>query len=107
MAEGYRRQSTVRVLPPLEEPGVSLQSGLLHSKFGRRLLLLFVGCALLPIGIFAVVSYRYVKQELYTHSETRLHQVNKTLGLALFERLLLLDATLRNIPPGAVAELGR
>jgi len=80
-------------------------SGPLHSKFGRRLLFLFVGCALLPIGILAAVSYRYVKQQLSAQSEARLHQANKTFGLALFERLLLLDATLRNIPPSAITEL--
>jgi diguanylate cyclase (GGDEF)-like protein len=86
---------------------VTLQSRPLHSRFGRRLLVLFVGCALLPIAVLAAVSYRYVKQQLSIQSESRLHQANKTLGLALLERLLLLDATLRNIPPAAIVELGR
>src|SRR5687767_13649105 len=90
-----------------EEQGVTLAPRPLHSKFGRRLLALFVGCALLPIGVLALVSYRHVKQQLYTQSEARLHQDNKTFGLAIFERLLLLDATLRGIPPRAVAQVSR
>ena len=39
-------------------------------------------------------------------SEIRLHQANKALGLAIYERLLLLDATLRSIPPAALVQLG-
>ena len=32
----------------------------LHSRFGRRLLLLFAGCALVPIVLLAILSYRHV-----------------------------------------------
>jgi diguanylate cyclase (GGDEF)-like protein len=77
----------------------------LHGRFGRRLLLLFVGCALVPIAVVALVSYRHVTRQLLTQSESRLHQANKALGLAIFERLLLLDATLKSIPPRAVLQL--
>ncbi len=77
----------------------------LHSRFGRRLLLLFVGCALAPIAVVALVSYRHVSRHLLAQSESRLHQANKALGIAIFERLLLLDATLKSIPPQAVLRL--
>jgi diguanylate cyclase (GGDEF)-like protein len=70
------------------------------------LLLLFVGCALIPILVLAALSYRHVAGQLRSQSEIRLHQANKALGLAIFERLLLLDATLRSIPPAALAQLG-
>ena len=36
---------------------VTLAPAPLHSRFGRRLLLLFVGCAVLPIALVAAVSY--------------------------------------------------
>ncbi|MEO7986294.1 MAG: HAMP domain-containing protein, partial [Gemmatimonadales bacterium] len=78
----------------------------LHSRFGRRLLLLFAGCALVPIVLLAILSYRHVSRQLRLQSEIRLHQTNKAFGLAIFERLLLLDATLRSIPPAALTQLG-
>lgn len=84
---------------------MTLQPTPLHSRFGRRLLLLFVGCALVPIAVLALVSYRHVTRQLLSQSESRLHQANKALGLAIFERLLLLDATLKSIPPRAVLQL--
>src|SRR3954464_5265142 len=77
----------------------------LRSRFGRRLLTLFVGCALVPMAVLAVLSYRHVKQQLYRQSEARLEQANRALGQAVFERLLLLDATLKSIPPRAILQL--
>src|ERR671916_2760225 len=84
---------------------VTFPSTPLRSKFGRRLLILFVGCALVPMAVLAVLSYRHVKQQLYRQSESRLQQANKALGQAIFERLLLLDATLKSIPPSAIIQL--
>jgi diguanylate cyclase (GGDEF)-like protein len=84
---------------------VTLAPAPLQSRFGRRLLLLFVGCAVLPIAVVATVSYGHVTRELRGKSERRLHQANKALGLAIFERLLLLDATLKSIPPRVLLEL--
>jgi diguanylate cyclase (GGDEF)-like protein len=77
--------------------------GPLRSRFGRRLLILFVGCALLPTAMVAVVSYEHVTRYLIKQSETRLHQASKTFGAAIFERLLLLDATLKNISTLTIA----
>ena len=78
----------------------------LKSRFGRRLLLLFVGCALVPIAVVGAVSYIQVTRELRAQSQHRLDQASKALGLAIYERLLLLDATLRSIPPHALQQLG-
>jgi diguanylate cyclase (GGDEF)-like protein len=77
----------------------------LRSKFGRRLLILFVGCALVPMAVLASLSYRHVKQQLYRQSEHQLQQANLALSQAIFERLLLLDATLKSIPPKAILQL--
>jgi diguanylate cyclase len=81
---------------------LSRYPGPLRSRFGRRLLLLFVGCAVVPTAVVATVSYRHVTQYLIAQSETRLHQASKTFGAAIFERLLLLDATLKNISAQAL-----
>src|ERR671920_863679 len=88
-------------------PGMPLTfpSTPLRSKFGLRLLTLFVGCALVPMAVLAVLSYRHVKQQLYRQSENRLQQANLALGQAIFDRLLLLDATLKSIPPQAILQL--
>ncbi|HEU4680140.1 MAG TPA: EAL domain-containing protein [Gemmatimonadales bacterium] len=84
---------------------MTLPSTPLRSKFGRRLLVLFVGCALVPMAALASLSYRHVEQQLYRQSEHRLEQANLALGQAIFERLLLLDATLKSIPPKAILQL--
>lgn len=83
---------------------MTLELKTLHSRFGRRLLLLFVGCALVPIALVAVATYRHVSRHLLAQSEARLRQASMALGSAVFERLLLLDATLRSIPPEVVLE---
>ncbi len=82
-----------------------LRSSLLSSRFGRRLLALFVGCALVPIALLAFLSVRHMTRQLEHQNQTRLLQANKALARAVFERLLLLEATLKSIPPRAVAEL--
>ena len=69
------------------------------------MLVLFVGCALVPMAVLAALSYRHVKQQLYRQSEARLQQANRALGQAIFERLLLLDATLKSITPQAILQL--
>ncbi len=79
--------------------------GLLRSRFGRRLLTLFVGCALVPVALLAFLSWRHMTRHLERQSQERLHQANRALGRAVFERLLLLEATLKNIPPSAIVEL--
>ncbi|HEX7336461.1 MAG TPA: EAL domain-containing protein [Gemmatimonadales bacterium] len=84
---------------------MTLPSTPLRSKFGRRLLVLFVGCALVPMAVLASLSYRHVKQQLYRQSEHQLQQANLALSQAIFERLLLLDATLKSIPPKAILQL--
>jgi diguanylate cyclase (GGDEF)-like protein len=86
---------------------VTLAPAPLQSRFGRRLLLLFVGCAVLPIALVAAVSYGHITRELRSQSERRLHQANTAMGLALYERLLLLDATLKSVPPEVVLEQQR
>jgi diguanylate cyclase (GGDEF)-like protein len=69
------------------------------------LLVLFVGCAVVPIGLVASISYRHVTRHLQAQSAARLDASAEALGHATFERLLLLDATLKSIPPRAIAQL--
>jgi diguanylate cyclase (GGDEF)-like protein len=57
------------------------------------------------MAVLSILSYRHVKRQLYRQSESRLQQANVALSQAIFERLLLLDATLKSIPPQAILQL--
>ena len=86
----------------------SRNPGPLRSRFGRRLLLLFIGSTVLPTAVVATLSYRQVTRYLVAQSESSLHQASKAFGAAVFERLLLADVTLKNVMaspafPAAVA----
>lgn len=65
---------------------------LFHSKLAHRVFFAFVLCALVPLLIVGVVSYRSVSDQLVTQAELRLRSAAKGLGLSLYERLLFADA---------------
>jgi signal transduction histidine kinase/CheY-like chemotaxis protein len=67
---------------------VKLDTRTFTSKVARRAFVLFVGCALLPVSVLAVLSFRQVTAELHQQSERRLRQASKAVGLALHRRLL-------------------
>jgi len=64
----------------------------LRSKVARRIFLLFISCALLPITVLAVLSFRHVTKQLNKQSQERLEQATKAMSMHLFERLLFLEA---------------
>jgi putative nucleotidyltransferase with HDIG domain len=64
----------------------------LRSKVARRIFLLFISCALLPITVLAVLSFRHVTRQLNKQSQERLEQAAKAMSMNLFERLLFLEA---------------
>ncbi len=76
---------------------------LLRSRFGQRLLLLFVGCALLPTCAVAVLSFRSVTRQLTSQSQERLGALASAAGKTLYDRLSLLESDLRRLAPGLLA----
>ena len=68
-----------------------LRSSVIGTRLGRRLLFLFLLCALLPSASVAVVSFLEVSAELRHQSEVRLRRTTKGLALAVHERLLSLE----------------
>ncbi|HKJ25649.1 MAG TPA: hypothetical protein VKB65_12560, partial [Myxococcota bacterium] len=68
---------------------------LFQSRFSRRLMLLFVGCALAPVGVLAVLVFTHTADQLERQSHARLHQGSKSIGLAILERLSLLEEEAR------------
>jgi len=67
----------------------------LRSKVARRMTLLFVLCALVPITALATISFRHVTAQLHDQAQKRLRQASKAMGMALYERLTLLESELK------------
>ncbi len=84
------------------KPQSAARWNLLTSKVARRIFLLFIVCALLPITVLAVYSFSRVSDQLYEHGEQRLDAAVRATGQGIAERLLLLEAELRlvgELPP--------
>ena len=85
---------------------VRVQWAFLRSKVARRLLLIFVGCALLPIGVLSIITFDRVTDQLYEQSQRRLHQASKATGLGILSRLQSLAAELEWLEaPSAAPDL--
>lgn len=70
---------------------------LLNSKVARRVFFLFIFCAVLPLTIVASFSFKQVTSQLKEEAEHRLFQANKSAGMSVCERLLLLETKLKII----------
>src|SRR5215831_8508064 len=66
-----------------------------RSKVSRRIVTLFVACALLPVTILAVVSFYQVSSQLRHDSEKQLTLTSKNVGMDIFGRLEVLDSDLQ------------
>lgn len=73
----------------------NFDTSFLRSKVARRIFLLFVVCALLPITALATISYTQVTGQLKEQSRIRLRQASKAVGMSIYERLLLLEAEMK------------
>jgi len=69
----------------------------LKSKVGRRLLLLFISCVIVPLAITLLLSFSHVKGQLYQQSESRLRHESKAVGMAVIRELLSLASELDRI----------
>jgi len=69
----------------------------LRSKVGRRLLLLFISCSIVPLVIALYLSFSHATDQLYQQSEARLRHESKSVGLAVFRELLDLASEFEHI----------
>ncbi len=76
---------------------MKLDTSILKSRVARRIFMLFGLCALLPITAQAILSFNQVTAHLQDQTQMRLQQSVKSIGMAVFERLLLYDALLNGI----------
>ena len=86
---------TVSTWDPRTSSSLGTPSTFLGSKFGRRLFLLFAGCALLPVLGLALISYLSVNRELVEQAEARLADTSKSVAMGIWERLAILDSELQ------------
>ncbi|MCA9739170.1 MAG: HAMP domain-containing protein, partial [Gemmatimonadetes bacterium] len=83
----------------------------LTTRVARRLLGLFVLCALLPLSLSSWLSYRHVTRELSNQGEERLRQSAAAAGMSVIERLMAAEAELGALAaadpaPGAPLQTG-
>jgi HD-GYP domain-containing protein (c-di-GMP phosphodiesterase class II)/HAMP domain-containing protein len=81
-----------------------IRASVLRSKVARRLFLVFVLCALLPLTVLAVFSYSEVRSHLENLSDRRLHQASKSTGMTIVERLSFLETDLHLIGGEVLSE---
>ncbi len=80
-----------------------IDARLFTSRVARRVFLLMLASALVPILSFAALSFQHVTHQLEQDATARLEQDAKQLGMAVLERLLLLESTLATHDPAAGA----
>ncbi len=88
----------------------------LRSRVARRLFILFLCAALLPMAGLALIAYQQVSDALINLSYRRLQQDAKSLGMGVIQRLGWREESLRNQrsamsrdaneTPGALGDLG-
>jgi HD-GYP domain-containing protein (c-di-GMP phosphodiesterase class II)/HAMP domain-containing protein len=66
----------------------------LRSKVARRVFLLFVACAFIPLLLMVSFSYFQATRELYRQAARRLSVESKTSGMGIIEKLHFLEAEL-------------
>ena len=71
--------------------------GTLRSRLARRVFLLFVFSALVPIVASALITFSYVSVLITQQSEAQLRHAAKSYGMNVFERLLGVESRLRAI----------
>jgi putative nucleotidyltransferase with HDIG domain len=74
---------------------VSFNSKFLRSRVARRIFVLFVICALVPIAVLSLLSFIQVSSHLRSQNQRQLQQAAKSLGLSLYERLTILDSEMQ------------
>lgn len=63
----------------------------LQSRVARRIFFLFVLCALVPITVLTLISYRQVTRQLKDQARKELRHLAEVEGMAVFEKLEILD----------------
>src|SRR5437870_169104 len=74
---------------------ISFNATSLRSSVARRIFLIFLLCAFLPFGTLVLVSYHQVEKFFSQRSQRQLREMAKLFGMDVFQRLRLLESSLR------------
>ncbi|HMK55551.1 MAG TPA: HD domain-containing phosphohydrolase [Dissulfurispiraceae bacterium] len=64
----------------------------MSSKVARRIFLIFICCALLPIGSLAFLSLHQLSEDHKEKTFQKLHQASKNIGMSIIEGLAFIQA---------------
>ncbi|MFI5318548.1 MAG: hypothetical protein ACHQ6V_03130 [Myxococcota bacterium] len=86
-----------------------IQGRFLRSRVARRIFFVVVASALLPISLFAAITWFSTSAQLESDAHARLAREAKQLGMRAIERLLLIDTALAapNVAAGDVFLSGK
>jgi len=76
-----------------------------YSKVWRRLLILFIICAVFPVLLLAGITFHQVNQSLERQGERRLQRDSKNMGMAVMENLLVMEDEMIEVCRKAAGEL--
>jgi putative nucleotidyltransferase with HDIG domain len=76
---------------------MKLEKTFLRSKVARRIFILFISCALIPIVALAILSFSHVTGQLNEQSQERLRETTKTMGDDIMKRLMFLKAEMKTV----------
>ncbi len=74
---------------------MTIDMSFLRTRVARRIFMLFILCALVPISGLTALSYFQVSGQLKKQSMDRLQNAVKAHGMSIYERFLFLEAHLR------------
>ncbi len=69
----------------------------LGTRLGRRLFAIFCLCSLVPLLLLAVFAFTQVKIQLKEQGERNLQQATKSMGMTIYERMILLGNEMEGI----------
>jgi diguanylate cyclase (GGDEF)-like protein len=70
-------------------PMFKINNSFLRSKFARRIFLLFIVSAVIPVAVVAWLSYSHISKQLNKQSYEQSHIVCQAVGMELYRRLTI------------------
>lgn len=74
-----------------------VDNSFLQGKFARRIFVLFVISAVIPVTIIALLSYNHISTQLAEQSYKQSHIVCKAIGMELYRRLTMVHDEMHSI----------
>ncbi len=76
---------------------MQIEYSFLRSRVARRVFVLFILCALLPVVALSLISLGDVVNQLTQQTERRVQHESKAMGMAVYQRLRLLESEMQSI----------